>query len=364
MIGMSAFTSRRAALRSLASLASAVVVSPYFCTNALAEAAPLRHGRGVRLPLGLRDRVKAQNVTAQAIKAEMYTDVPLMKALTTAYPLLASTPASLPAKFDWRPNKVSQVKDQFSCGSCWAFAAIGAYESGYLIANNKNAPLEPGVSEQEALDCTFVESDCVVGGWHEVVLLYLRENGEVDDNRYRYTGAKGFCTSNLGQRPFYLANWGYVRDDGMPDDVMIPSDAAIKQAIYQSGPVVTAVLSTGWDAYYKRDEYGSPNPNWSTQFPDSTFRGIPSSTLSPDNVDHEVVIVGWDDGLGVWIVKNSWGTNWGDEGFMLLSYGSNNIGFATSWLTVAPTGSLSVELSTKLRSIQNNSAIRRFYPQL
>jgi cathepsin L len=70
---------------------------------------------------------------------------------------------------------------------------------------------------------------------------------------------------------------------------------------------------------------------------------------------HEVLIVGWDDGIGehgVWIIKNSWGTGWGDGGYMLLPYGCNNIGFGASWVATYPKSGVSPSLAETLQ-IQN-----------
>jgi C1A family cysteine protease len=77
-------------------------------------------------------------------------------------------------------------------------------------------------------------------------------------------------------------------------------------------------------------------------FPNGVFNGQPSDNKNRQ-IDHVVVIVGWDDsqGPGVWIIKNSWGPYWGDGGYMKLPYGCNNIGFGASWVTAYPTSGLS-----------------------
>jgi hypothetical protein len=248
------------------------------------------------------------------------------------------------------------------------FAAIAAYESAYLIANDKN-PVDgdgypwPDVSEQEALDCGFVDNDCVLGGWHEPVLMYLLTEGEVSGHTYPYHAMKGFCTTKLSNRPYSVLNWGYVADGSSPRTVL-PTDASLKQAIMKYGPIASAVITKGWDKYYKKTSDGTPNPNWSSSFPNGVFRGTPNSQCKVEDIDHEVAVVGWDDAEGVWLIKNSWDTSWGDEGFMKLSYGSNFLGYGSSWVQVQPDGSVSPTLQNRIRSINNESPLLHFYPEM
>ena len=263
-------------------------------------------------------------------------------------PRIAVTPTVGP-RFDWRDaGFVTPVKDQGFCGSCWAFAAIGAYESAYAITNNREWV---SVSEQEALECTFADSNCVVGGWHEPVFLYMQYLGLVGTDKYYYTGSKGYCTMNF-ERKYFLLNWGYVAQEGMQIPQLIPPDLELKKAIVQYGPVAVGVKSDNWDTYRKVDDRGAANPRWDTDFPGGVFQGTPSASLKPLDVDHEVLIVGWDDNLGshgAWIIKNSWGTNWGDDGYISLAYGCNNVGLGASWVIVPPTSGVSASLAEKLQ---------------
>lgn len=352
------------ALTAAAAVPSSVAQVPVRLTTAVRQ--PVIHSRGARVPADLANRIRAQNTVAAARSQMLFTDERLAKALTAANPQISAIQPAIPKQFDWRTkNRVTPVKNQgFLCGSCWVFAAIAAYESAYLIANNEdavqNGTLAVNVSEQEALDCTFPENDCVAGGWHEVVFVYLQFEGEVSGDTYQYRGAKGFCTSNLA-RSYYLLNWGYVIDT-TANASLIPSDLALKQAIYRYGPVACSVVTKGWDNYCKLYDDGTPNPRWSTDFPNGIFPGQPTTSLKQTDIDHEVVIVGWDDTPpGVWLIKNSWGTNWGDGGYMKLKYQSNYIGFGSSWLIVSPEDAVSAALATRLNSISN--LLSKFYPE-
>jgi cathepsin L len=300
--------------------------------------------------------MQAQNRSSDAIRKLLLSDPAYSALLKASNPFAISQTGALPSRFDWRDSgRVTPVRRQHSCGSCWVFASIAAFESAYLIAVNRTANQQPiRVSEQQALDCTFVEHGCG-GGWHDEVCVYLQALGEVDHARYPYDEndpRKGTCRGDVGDRPFWVSNWGYVSSSGV-----IASDAAIKQAVLAHGPVVTAVAATDdWDQYDKRR-----NPNWARDFRDWVFRGTPTSNLKESDINHEVVIVGWDDTRGVWLIKNSWGADWGDQGYMNLSFGANYIGFGASWLNAWNPAGPSALFAT-LNTIAKQSDVLKFHP--
>jgi hypothetical protein len=221
------------------------------------------------------------------------------------------------------------VKNQGSCGSCYIFASLGAFESAYLIANKLKDPGNIEVSEQEILDCGIAETNCVVGGWHEYVFTYLWTLGAVASASYSYntdSPQRGvYCVSDWGTRPYFLRNWNYVSAADM-----IPKPLTLKQAILAKGPLVSGVSAISDGSPHDWDYYSG-----------GVLNSIPS-TGNPQDVKHEVVIVGWDDELqgegfpaGAWIVKNSWGTTWGgsEQGYVKIPYAGNNIGFGASWVS-------------------------------
>lgn len=322
---------------------------------------PTRYARGAKVPRQLQNHIKAQNAASKARDKILRADPNYMKALSTANPRILSPKKDLPSRFDWRDfDQVTGVRNQGQCGSCWIFAAIGAHEAAHLIATQKTYTRLPlHVSEQQVLDCSFSETNCVVGGWHEVVLLYLQLKGLVADDQYPYHPdfpTRGACVSDFGARPYYVANWGYV-EIGASANPMIASDYALKQAIQAYGPLTSAVATANWDFYRKT------NPNWEKDYPDAIFNGEPSEKLRTSDVNHEVLIVGWDDSRGVRIIKNSWGTDWGDAGYINLRYGTNYIGFAACWV-LALLPDTAKYLGQKLETVTRKNELLKFYPQV
>lgn len=218
----------------LAICVSIVLASVYSSTIAFSQSAGpvdrVSHGRGAVPPADLVQRVARQNAIAQEAQA-------LLRSLGPR----RSRPACSPSlsHFDWRDTEeVSPIEDQKRCGSCWAFAAVAAYEASFMIENGRPVDL----SEQEALDCAFQQYDCD-GGWHDKVFDLLVSGGQVDVAKYPpgiYQASKGTC-QNIMPRAYFADTWGFVRGAN------IPSDAELKAAICEHGPIVTAVSSEGWD---------------------------------------------------------------------------------------------------------------------
>ena len=194
--------------------------------------------------------------------------------------------------FDWREmGGVTPVKDQGQCGSCWDFAATGAFESAVLI----NTDIEMDLSEQQVLSCNTGGSSCN-GGWMEDAYDIFMNNGAVYESCMPYEADDDVpCTQEECDPVAWMT--GYV---DVPNNIN-----SIKNALLV-GPVSTTFMVYNdfyWNCYWHEDT---------------------------GDINHAVVIVGWDDnmcgGLGAWIVKNSWGTNWGDEGYFYMPYGSCGIG--------------------------------------
>jgi hypothetical protein len=204
--------------------------------------------------------------------------------------------ATPPATWDWRDSgKVTSVKNQGSCGSCWDFAHIGSYEAAILVAGGSSYDL----SEQWLLDCNTQGYGCD-GGWLDA--WGNMTNGVPLESCYPYTASDGTCkTSCTKYNP--LSSWAYVGSSSG-----VPSTSALKQAIYDHGPVSAAVYANSAMQNYTSGIFNS------------------CSSSSPN---HAIVLVGW--GSTYWVMKNSWGTGWGESGYMRITFGCSNIGYAAAY---------------------------------
>jgi len=142
------------------------------------DASPARPGRGALPPANLDAIATAQGELTQVTG--------LLLSAAPTIPVVKPACSPTMPRFDWRDSKkVSKVQDQQSCGSCWAFAAVGAYESSYLIENNltKDDANPPDASDQQALDCSFASYSCA-GGWYDKVFVYFSTPGEATRPKY------------------------------------------------------------------------------------------------------------------------------------------------------------------------------------
>ncbi len=223
----------------------------------------------------------------------------------------------LPGFFDWRNadgvNWMTPVKDQGNCGSCWAFSAVGVVEAAYNIGYG-NPDLDLNLSEQYLVtDCCGPCGHCC-GGWMYTALQFIRDNGITDENCFPY--ADSLCSCRNGS-----CNCSYsspccsnaVCSDRCPDwdsrlvtiDDTAPVTAtieSIKQSVIERGPVSAAMgygdrVGGYWD---ENHVYRCTDDEW---------------------INHGIVIAGYDDTEGYWIVKNSWGSSWEDGGYFKLGFG-------------------------------------------
>lgn len=232
---------------------------------------------------------------------------------------------SLPSSFDWRQyGVVTSVKNQGSCGSCYAFASLGCFESKILIDGGSTYDL----SEDNVKECEYYHSCCSGGSFYRVA-SFLSQYGTVlesCDPYLPYHNTSPACGSCAFQQT--LLDWRIISGDSVPDTNVL------KNYIYNYGPVYTSMWS-GADPY---------DATWRSEF--NSYDG--SYTLYKPwsgATDHAVLIVGWDDslthagGTGGWIVKNSWGTSWGgtcgygtEKGYFTIAYGSAAIGKYSSFI--------------------------------
>ena len=200
----------------------------------------------------------------------------------------------LPDSVDWRDSgAVVDVKDQGSCGSCWAFSTIAAVEGINQIVTGDLISL----SEQELVDCDTSYNEGCNGGLMDYAFEFIIHNGGIDtEEDYPYTARDGSCDQ-------YRKNAKVVTIDDY-EDVPANDEKALQKAVANQ-PVSVAIEAGGREF----------------QFYDSgVFSGKCGTAL-----DHGVTAVGYgsENGVDYWIVKNSWGASWGENGYIRMA---RNIG--------------------------------------
>ena len=191
---------------------------------------------------------------------------------------------------DWRDkNKVSSVKNQEKCGGCWAFSSTGAIESAYAIKNN----VLYNLSQQELLDCSYLNHGCQ-GGSMDLAFQFVTRNGLCTNSSYPYQAMREECQKRDCDSVVQISNYS---------DVTQNNEIALARAVSRQ-PVSVAIQAN------KR----------SFQLYQS---GIYSDFECGTKLDHGVLIVGYGtdrEGFGqsmdYWIIKNSWGPEWGDNGYI------------------------------------------------
>ncbi len=233
-----------------------------------------------------------KGIVAEALKKGVKLDLPSLRCTEKL------------TRFDWRSlGKVTPVKDQNPCGSCAYFSSLAAWEGSYAIRNNVHVDS----SEQRLLSCTT--GSCSGESLGDVAAEMLDE-GTSTEAAYPYVASNTACNTTIAT-PYNTINTARV-----DPSVHLSSVDEIQQAICDHGPVVMAFASTPAFQAYSSGIFNEQDPRW---------------------VNHGMTIVGWDDrardpqGGGYWIVKNSWGTDWGEDGYARIDYNSNKVGYWARW---------------------------------
>jgi C1A family cysteine protease len=224
--------------------------------------------------------------------------VPQPQAKTSRY----SAAGDLPTKFDWRNvnghSYVTGVKDQVrsgKCSSCWAFAAAASLESSILITSH-TPDVDLNLSEQALISCDTNNLGCS-GGYVDRTMSYLQTTGiplEADAPYSSWeTGINGVCTSTMQQNTYRVTGFEHIA----------PSVDSIKRALIQYGPLVASYVIYEDFMFYESGVYSHL---------DGYIEGI-----------HAITIVGYDDAEKSWIVKNTWGPDWGEKGYFRIRAGTN-----------------------------------------
>ncbi|XP_053488895.1 procathepsin L [Ictalurus furcatus] len=212
---------------------------------------------------------------------------------------------ALPNTVNWtQMGYVTEVEEQKQCNSCWAFSATGALEGQTFKKTGKLVSL----SKQQLVDCSkkFGNNGCK-GGLMNWAFEYVKENGGLHtEESYPYEAKDGSCRDNLGT--VGVTCTGHVQINSEDEN-------ALQEAVATIGPISVAIDANHTSfQLYESGLYDEPD-------------------CSCTDMNHGVLAVGYgtDDGKDYWLIKNSWGINWGDKGYIKMSRNKNNqCGIATA----------------------------------
>ncbi|KAF1598436.1 Cathepsin S, partial [Eudyptes moseleyi] len=205
--------------------------------------------------------------------------------------------SEVPDTVDWREKGcVTDVKNQGACGSCWAFSAVGALEAQVKLKTGKLVSL----SAQNLVDCTrsYGNNGCG-GGWRTKAFQYIIDNRGIDsDDSYPYTAQDGACHYNPTARAATCSRY-----------VELPhgDEAALKDAVANVGPISVSIDASQPTFFlYKTGIYHDPSCS--------------------QEVNHAVLVIGYgsSDGEDYWLVKNSWGAHFGEQGYIRMARNRGN----------------------------------------
>jgi C1A family cysteine protease len=228
---------------------------------------------------------------------------------------------ALPAVFSWCDSGgCTPIKNQGGCGSCWAFGTVAPLECNIKLKDHVTVDL----SEQWLVSCNSDGWGCSGGFWahdyHQWKTDPCGGTGAVPEDAFPYVASDVPC--NCPYPHDYLINsWAYIGND-----YSVPPVANIKQAILDHGPVSVAVYANSAMQAYTG----------------GIFNGCASGTIN-----HAVALVGWDDNQGtsgVWIMRNSWGSGWGEGGYMRIPYNCSSIGYAACYVDYQGTALIKINL--------------------
>ena len=197
----------------------------------------------------------------------------------------------IPENFDWEKDRgiITEMNDQQDCGACYAIAACGVLESQYFIQFGENVSF----SEQQIVDCDKTNNHCE-GGNVKRAFIYLKSAGIMKDQDYPYINAEGQCKYDKSKTLVKVLDYAYISTN----------EEEMKRVLYKYGPLAGAVNGI-MAMFYEKGIY------------DPAVDGACS-----DNINHAVLIIGYGvdkkTGKKFWRIKNSFGSNWGENGYFRL----------------------------------------------
>jgi C1A family cysteine protease len=204
-----------------------------------------------------------------------------------------------PETFDWRTtNRVTAVKDQGQCGSCWAFSATEAIESAWIIAGHATMSTL-NLSPQQIVDCDKSDSGCN-GGWPDIAMTYIHNaGGQEGIAHYPYTAKNGACAF---QSQYVEAKVAAYKTATTSKD-----ETTLQNNLVAWGPLSICLDASAWQTYR------------------SGVMTAKTCCAGTCQLDHCTQLVGYNSTANppYWIVRNSWGTGWGISGYIYLAMGGN-----------------------------------------
>jgi C1A family cysteine protease len=242
---------------------------------------------------------------------------------------------NIPAHFNWNDLYQLQPIRKQKCSDCWAQATTNVVESLYYM----NYPLsrnEIHGSVQAVIDCSG-EGSC--SGGYFGAMAYFKNEGSPYESKYPYKARTQRCPGKFSEPLLKISKWGYVGEKGKS-----PTTEQIKASVYKYGPVTVDIYANS-----ALSSYGS-----------GVFTACSNKTTN-----HMVVIEGWQDdpkfkdfGGGYWIVRNSWGPDWGEQGFFRIVYKSKSGSKCSNVASTAVFASLDSE-SDKFKSRAEEGGLKK-----
>jgi len=217
-------------------------------------------------------------------------------------PLSPKTSVALPTSFDWRNqgNVVTPVYNQGQCGSCWAFSTTESIESVWALSGKTLTQL----SMQQIVDCDTSDDGCN-GGNPPTAYQYVISAGGIETlYQYPYTAQDGTCAFNSADISATISSWTYVTQSS--------DETQMQNYLVATAPLSVCVDASTWQYY--------------------TGGIISTNSGCGNSLDHCVMITGYANdptsGMNFWWVRNSWGTDWGENGYLQVELGYDVCGIA------------------------------------
>jgi len=208
-----------------------------------------------------------------------------------------------PTSFDWRTkDRLTPIKDQGQCGSCWAFSCTESIESVYMIAKGIGGSAMPPLAPQEIVDCDHNGCYGCNGGNLPSCFNFVKAEGQEKEANYPYHARDGTCEANQGLAYVHISGYQYVIPVGDHNENTMANFVAAKS------PASIIVDANAWSFYRG---------------------GVMTAAQCGYSTDHAVQAVGYDTTAGYWIVRNSWGPRWGENGYIRLQFGHNTCAMTT-----------------------------------